>query len=114
MKYLFVIILMLLSSLTIAEPPAGFCQVIVCNKLERFSLDPWAHIRDHYGEQCFETLLGVADAVEDKILDSQSKWYQGSFNPTKKSVTRVKEVIQCTPELKVEDEAVITQPVTSK
>lgn len=75
-----------------AKPPAGYCDVEVCNKLERFSLDPWSMLKDNLGEQCLPALLGKEDAVVGKILSSESRWYQGSFNPTKKSVTRVKSV----------------------
>lgn len=31
-------------------------------------------------------------AVEGNVLSSETRWYQGSFNPTKKSVTKVKSV----------------------
>ena len=72
------------------------CRVKICNKLERFSLDPFSHLKDAWGEQCFEAHVSEKDAVKDKVLDQQSRWYQGkSWNPTKKSVTRVKEVYEC-------------------
>jgi hypothetical protein len=81
----------------VAAPPPGYCDVTVCNKLERFSLSPTKWIKDKMGETCTPALLAKEDAVEGKKLDSTSKWYQGSFNPTKASVTRVKEVKTCTP-----------------
>jgi len=76
-----------------AEPT---CRVQVCNKIERFSLSIWSHMKDSMGETCFEASLPKSEAVAGKVLDSQSRWYQGrSINPTKKSVTRVKKVISC-------------------
>lgn len=78
-----------------AEVPSGYCEVIVCNKLERFTLSPWSAVKDKMGEQCFGTVLEKSEAVPGKILDSSTRWYHGSFNPTKKSVTRVKKVLTC-------------------
>lgn len=78
------------------EVPKGYCAVTVCNKIERFSLDPFSHLKDKFGEACFETVIESQYAVEGEIVNSESRWYQGkSINPTKKSVTRVKEVKSC-------------------
>lgn len=72
------------------------CQVNVCNKIERVSLNLWSHIKDSAGEACFQAVLPKSEAVEGKILSSESRWYQGSnINITKKSVTRVKQVFSC-------------------
>lgn len=72
------------------------CKVQVCNKLERFSLDIWSHLKDKMGEMCHDVVIPKEDAVEGKILSSESRWYQGStFNPTKQSITRVKQVYGC-------------------
>lgn len=71
------------------------CEVEVCNKLSRFSLNPWSHLKDKIGETCFPVTMRKKDAVVGSVLDSQTRFYQGSFNPTKKSVTRVKRVISC-------------------
>lgn len=97
MKKLF-LALMLAPLMASAAPPPGYCDVQVCNKLERFTLDPWKMAKDKFGEVCQPALLAKADAVAGKKLDSSSRWYQGSFNPTKSSVTRVKSVGACTPE----------------
>ncbi len=83
-----------------AAPPPGYCDVTVCNKLERVTLSPWSMLKDSMGETCMPALLAKSDAVTGKVLDSSSRWYQGSFNPTKKSVTRVKSVGACSPELR--------------
>ncbi len=83
------------SSAIAAAPPQGYCTVQVCNKLERFTLDPFSMLKDKFGEECSQTLLPENEAVPGRVLSSNSRWYQGSFNPTKKSVTRVKQVIQC-------------------
>ncbi|ADQ52891.1 hypothetical protein CL89_gp306 [Aeromonas phage PX29] len=41
-------------------------------------------------------ILPKSEAIVDKVLDSESRWYQGSsINVTKRSVTRVKEVYSC-------------------
>jgi hypothetical protein len=80
-----------------AAPPPGYCEVDVCNKLERFTLSPWKAMKDSMGETCQPALLGKEDAVEGKQLSASSRWYQGSFNITKQSVTRVKRVKSCTP-----------------
>jgi hypothetical protein len=95
-----ILLIVLLSFNAIANPPPGYCDVIVCNKLERFSLSPWSHVKDKIGEQCFTTVLEKKDAVKGKVLDSSTRFYQGSFNPTKKSVTRVKAVVRCSAETK--------------
>ena len=79
----------------LASPPPGYCEVTVCNKLERFTLNPWSKFKDSMGETCSPALLGKQDAVVGKALTSESRWYQGSFNPTKKSVTRVESVGAC-------------------
>lgn len=86
-------------ALASAAPPAGYCEVTVCNKIERWTLSPWTAIKDRMGKTCQSALLAEADAVEGKELSSNTRWYQGSsFNPTKASVTRVKSVNACTPE----------------
>lgn len=71
------------------------CRVEICNKISRFSLDPWSHIKDSMGETCYEATIPKAEAQAGKVLDSSSRWYQGSLNPTKKSVTKIKRVISC-------------------
>lgn len=81
-----------------AAPPPGYCDVQVCNKLERVTFSPWNMVKDRMGETCMPALLAKPDAVAGKMLNSSSRWYQGSFNPTKSSVTRVKSVGACTPE----------------
>lgn len=72
------------------------CDVKICNKLERFTLSPWKMMKDNMGEQCFQMQLPKSQAVVDKVLSDDSRWYQGrSFNPTKRSVTRVRQVYGC-------------------
>lgn len=95
MKKLMIIVALFATSAFAATPPAGYCEVTVCNKLERFSIDPTNWIKDKMGEVCSTNLIGKEDAVVGKVLSSESRWYQGSFNFTKKSVTRVKEVRAC-------------------
>lgn len=90
-------IVIALVSPAVAAPPPGYCEVVVCNKLERFSLDPWRHLKDKIGETCFPAVIAAKDAQAGKTLDSETRWYQGSFNPTKASVTRVKSVGACAP-----------------
>lgn len=87
------IFVMLLSSPAVAI--TGTCKVEICNKLERFTLNPFKHLKDKFGENCFDSIVGKEDAVVGKILDAKTKWYQGGFNPTKKSVTRIKRIISC-------------------
>ncbi len=89
--------LAIISTSAMAQPPSGYCDVQICNKLERFTLSPWSMLKDHMGEQCMPAILSKSDAVVGKVLDSSSRWYQGSFNFTKKSVTRVDSVGQCSP-----------------
>lgn len=72
------------------------CKVTVCNKIERFSLNPFTHMRDSFGETCSTVIIPAEDAEVGKVLSSESRWWQGSsINPTKKSVTRVQEVHYC-------------------
>ncbi|ADM80158.1 hypothetical protein phiAS5_ORF0315 [Aeromonas phage phiAS5] len=88
--------IILLALLSFGANAEEMCRVKVCNKLERFSLSIWSHMKDKMGETCFEAMLPKSEAVVDKVLDSESRWYQGSsINITKKSVTRVKEVYSC-------------------
>lgn len=84
--HLLIIVLLTVISITVtAAPPAGYCVVTVCNKLEKSTID----------EKCFDTVVRSDEAVAGKILDSSTRWFSGSFNPTKKSVTRVKQVLAC-------------------
>lgn len=73
----------------------SMCQVELCNKLERFSLSPTNWVKDWAGKTCFNSVLPRSQAVSGSVVSSSSKWYQGSFNPTKKSVTRVNKVYHC-------------------
>ena len=92
MKTYLLSVLLLISTAALAEP---MCEVKVCNKLERFTLSPKSMIKDHMGKSCYETKMPKSEAVVGKKLASNSRWYQGSFNPTKKSVTRIKSVGKC-------------------
>lgn len=72
------------------------CKVVVCNKIERFSLDIWSHVKDAMGETCMEVVIPKRQAIEGEKLTDESRWYQGSsFNPTKRSITRVNKVLKC-------------------
>lgn len=75
--------------------PTKMCRVEICNKLERVTLSISKWVSDSMGETCFEVTMPQSEAIPGKVLDSQSRWYQGSFNPTKKSVTRVSRVLEC-------------------
>lgn len=33
------------------------CKVEVCNKIERFSLSIWSHMKDSMGETCIDTVI---------------------------------------------------------
>lgn len=90
-----VIFAVLLSSIATQSFAIEMCQVNVCNKIERFSLDLFSHIKDSIGEQCFNITMPKEDSVVGNVLASDSRWYQGEFNPTKKSVTRIKSVGEC-------------------
>lgn len=99
MKELFFIISLLFISPAFAgdnfdiEP---MCKVKVCNKIERFSLDIFAHMRDNMGETCMDVIIPKSEAHVGNKLSDESRWYQGSsINPTKRSVTRVTEVYKC-------------------
>lgn len=91
-KLIVMTMLCVVSAMASAEP---MCQVRVCNKLSRFSLDPFKHLKDHMGKVCFDAVLPKSQAVQGATLSSESRWYQGSFNPTKKSVTYVDSVKSC-------------------
>lgn len=72
------------------------CKVQVCNKIHRVSLDLWSHIKDNMGETCTTVILPKSQAQVGYTLSDESRWYQGSsINPTKRSVTRVKQVLEC-------------------
>jgi hypothetical protein len=81
-----------------AAPPSGYCEVTICNKISRFSLDPWAHIRDALGEVCMPATIEKKYAKEGERLHAESKIWQGeSINITRESVTKVKKVNSCNP-----------------
>ncbi|AEV89651.1 hypothetical protein OBP_214 [Pseudomonas phage OBP] len=75
--------------------PTQMCRVEVCNKLERVTLSVSKWISDSMGETCFDITMPKSEAIPGSVLSSESRWYQGSFNPTKKSVTRVSRVLEC-------------------
>lgn len=98
-KLLMLAICLVLSQNTLAAPNSSLepnCDVRLCNKIERVSLDIWAHVSDSLGETCFVAILPKSEARVGHILNSSSRWYQGrSINITKNSVTRVAQVIKC-------------------
>lgn len=95
-KIILVVLLMLCFNIN-AAPPNGYCDVLICNKLERFTLSIWELAMDKLGEECYQSIVHIDDAIQDKIIDSSTRWYQGnSINITKRSVTRIKEVLECT------------------
>lgn len=71
------------------------CEVRICNRIERLSLNLWSHFKDSLGETCFNVIMPQSEAVVGKELSSESRWYQGKFNPTKRSVTTINEIYQC-------------------
>jgi hypothetical protein len=91
-KILVAAIFSISSQFSIAEE---FCKVKVCNKIERFSLSISSHINDSLGKECIDVVIPKKDAKVGQIIKSDSRWYQGSFNPTKKSVTRVSKIYSC-------------------
>lgn len=75
--------------------PTKKCLVEVCNKLEHMtlSINGWISKMD---ETCFDITIPKSKAVPGSVLSSESRWYQGSFNPTKKSTdTSVNRVLEC-------------------
>lgn len=96
MKKIIIVLIALIGIYSAEAQAEKLCKVKVCNKLERFTISPWSMLKDSMGETCFEGTLSSSDAVVGKVLSSESRWYQGSsLNPTKKSVTRVKEIFNC-------------------
>lgn len=95
MKRILIATLLLITSTAYATPPAGYCEVKLCNKLERFTISPMKMFKDSMGEQCFPGVIDKSQAVKGSVVSSSSRWYQGSFNPTKNSVTRIKDVLSC-------------------
>lgn len=69
------------------------CSVTMCNRIERFSLNPLAHMSDKYNETCFDSYMPKNQVYVGAIISSDSRWYQG--NPTKKSVTKITKVNFC-------------------
>ncbi len=97
MRTIIFIAAIILSSTTRAEIPSGYCRVSICNRIKRFSLDPFSHWKDRAGEVCQISIIPSDEAIEGSVLDSESRWYQGSLNPTKRSVTTIKKVLECGP-----------------
>lgn len=74
------------------------CKVRVCNKIERFSLNVFSHMKDSMGEVCQVIVMPKSELGSGvgQELSSESRWWQGSsINPTKKSVTRIDQIIRC-------------------
>jgi hypothetical protein len=89
-------LLMFILLFTYSSALASNCNVTVCNRIHRFSLSIWSHMKDSMGETCFDVVLPKDQAVVGHVLSSDSRWYQGSsINPTKESVTTVKKVNSC-------------------
>ena len=97
MKYLLLIACIMVSPVTYSnnEVPVGYCEVEICNKLKRISLDLWSHLKDEMGKVCMPGVVPKDKAVQGLEIDSKSKWYQGTFNPTKRSVTYVNKIYAC-------------------
>lgn len=94
-SFVFIIALSFVSFQLQAAEVTKLCEVKICNKIERFSLDVFSHLKDSMAEQCFDVILPQSEAVVGKVLSSESRWYQGKFNPTKKSVTKIKSIGHC-------------------
>lgn len=63
-----------------AQVQAGeICKVQVCNKIERFSLNPMSHIRDSIGESCADVIVPKEEAIVGRQISTESRWYQGSL-----------------------------------
>lgn len=58
-------------------------------------LDPFSYLKDQLGETCMDIIVPKSKAVAGSVLSAESRWWQGSFNPTKQSVTRIKRVYVC-------------------
>ena len=93
MKKLLIIFLLLTLSTSLFSQET--CEVQICNKLKRFTLSIRKYLNDKFGEVCFDSMIPKENAIEGKELSSESKWYQGSINPTKRSVTYIKKVYRC-------------------
>ena len=92
MKYLVAVFLVL----SLNANAVTMCEVKICNKLKRFSLSIWSHVKDSMGKTCWTMQMPKEEAVKGKTLDSDSRWYQGkSINPTKRSVTWIEKVGTC-------------------
>lgn len=89
MKYFILSLLLVPITITAEE----MCDVTLCNKVERFTLNVWKHINDEIGEVCFDALLPKSKAIKGKIVDSEWRGYSGNF--TKNSVTRITNVKEC-------------------
>lgn len=101
MKLKYTIVVLALSMVVSVPSNAGrldqpMCEVRVCNKISRFSLDIMSHIKDSLGEVCDTVVLPKTESYVGNVLSSESRWWQGSsINPTKKSVTKVVQVLEC-------------------
>lgn len=97
MKNIILVVLLAMTPISHAnnEVPVGYCEVEICNKLKRISLDLWSHLKDEMGKVCMPGVVPKDKAVQGLEIDSKSKWYQGTFNPTKRSVTYVIKVYTC-------------------
>lgn len=95
MKKVLLSLSLLVLAVSVQVEAGEICKVQVCNKIERFSLNPMSHLRDSIGESCADVIVPKDEAVVGRQISAESRWYQGSFNPTKESVTRVKKVYQC-------------------
>lgn len=85
-----IICLTILTSLGFAE---SMCNVKVCNKVQRITLNPLKLVGDKINETCYDITIPKNQAKIGTVLASESRFYEG--NPTKKFVTKIKKINYC-------------------
>lgn len=78
-----------------AAPPAGYCDVTLCRRLEAPNLAEWNLPTDKTNETCQPAVVSQAYAVKNKKVESSTTWSPDGSRPTRIAVTRVKEVKTC-------------------
>lgn len=90
MKYLLILACFFCLKSFAQEPT---CLVQVCTRVKRWSLDPFAHLKDHFGEVCYDINYPKSQSQVGRVLQEKSLWWQG--NPTKEAVTTITRVYRC-------------------
>jgi hypothetical protein len=95
MRFSLALVIALTASAASAAPPAGYCEVTLCSKLEAPNLAEWNLPPEGTNESCRPAIVSEAYAVKNKKVESSTTWRPDGSRPARVAVTRVKDVKTC-------------------